>query len=353
MIAEQRQIMSPVDTLDPTGERARLTALHRAGIAVARQLDLTDVTTAIVCELGETLGYHFVSVYLWDGTILRLQAQRGYATPAEAIPRARGVIGRVFRTGASARVIDPAVDADFFYADHNVRSQIAVPVTDRERVCGVVSVESATLLDAGDYELLELFAQQIGIAIGNARLHEALVQAAWTDPLTGTLNRAALLNGIAGALAAAAGSERPQALLFVDVDHFKALNDRYGHQGGDRILQWCAAQMQALLPVGGLLGRYGGEEFVMLVREHAPDAALLLAERLRERIAGAAITDVRTGETVCVTVSVGIACSPRDGTNSDALLHAADAALYRAKGRGRNRVEETRASGGSGDAFGR
>jgi len=339
-MGEDMIVAERTQTHRDTGELARLTALHRAGIVVARQLDLPAVTAAIVRELGETLGYHFVSVYLWDGMTLRLQAQRGYATPAATIPIHRGVIGRVFRTDASARVIDPTADPDFFYADHNVRSQIAVPVTDRERVCGVVSVESATLLDAGDYELLELFAQQIGIAIGNARLHAALVQAAWTDPLTGMLNRAALLNGIAGTLAAAAGGERPQALLFVDVDHFKALNDRYGHQGGDRILRWCAAQMQALLPVGGLLGRYGGEEFVMLLREHAPEAALLLAERLRERIAGATITDVRTGETMCVTVSVGIAYYPRDGTNSDALLQAADAALYRAKGQGRNRVEE-------------
>jgi len=119
------------------------------------------------------------------------------------------VIGRVFRQGTGAWVTDPA-------ADPGVVSQIAVPITDRERVCGVVSVESVTLLDAGDYELLELFAQQIGIAIGNARLHAALVHAAWTDPLTVLLNRAALLNGMAGMVTEAERSGRPLVLLDVN-----------------------------------------------------------------------------------------------------------------------------------------
>ncbi len=320
-------------------ERARLTALHRAGIAVVRQRDVADVMATVVAELAHTLGYHFVSVYLWDGTTLRLQAQRGYATPAQEIAPTRGVIGRVFRTGASALITDPHADPDFFFADTGVQSQIAVPVFDGERCCGVVSVESAGMLDAGDHELLELFAQQIGIAITNARLHAALVQAAWTDPLTGVLNRAALLTGIEGALAEAAANDRALTLLFVDIDHFKALNDRHGHQVGDRVLQECAAQMQALLPDGGLVGRYGGEEFVLLLPDTAGDAGAALAERLRAAIAADRPGDERG---VAVTVSIGIAQYPADGEDLAVLLRAADRALYRAKAAGRNRIRRAR-----------
>ncbi len=80
-------------------ELARLTALHRAGIAVVRQRDVADVMSTVIQELAQTLGYHFVSVYLWDGDTLRLQGQQGYTTPAVEIPSSRGVIGRVFRTG--------------------------------------------------------------------------------------------------------------------------------------------------------------------------------------------------------------------------------------------------------------
>lgn len=332
-------VVERTQTRGAIGELSRLTALHRAGIAVARQRDLADVTAAIVRELGQTLGYHFVSVYLWDGAIMRLQAQRGYATPAETIPPHIGVIGRVFRTGTGAWVTDPTADPDFFYADTGVCSQVAVPVTDREeRVCGVVSVESAATLDAGDYELLGLFAQQIGIAIGNAQLHATLVRAARTDALTGILNRAALLDGIEGMLTEAETSHRPLALLFADVDHFKALNDRHGHQAGDRVLRKCAERVAALLPAGSLLGRYGGEEFVILVSSGACRATMALADRLRRAIAEVAVADVPGEDATRVTISIGVARYPRDGASGVALLRAADRALYAAKSAGRNRV---------------
>lgn len=318
-------------------ELARLTALHRAGIAVVRQRDVTDVMTTVIQELAQTLGYHFVSVYLWEGTTLCLQAQQGYATPAAAIPPHVGVIGRVFRTGASALITDPATDPDFFFADTGVRSQIAVPIFDGERCCGVVSVESAGRLDVRDHELLELFAQQIGVAITTARLHAALVHAAWTDPLTGVLNRAALLTGIEGALADAAESKRILTMLFVDIDHFKTLNDRHGHQVGDAVLQRCAERMQALLPDGGLVGRYGGEEFVLLVADPTDEAGEMLAEHLRAAIAATVQGDEH--DAVAVTVSIGIAHYPADGEEMEALLRAADQALYRAKAAGRNRVQ--------------
>jgi two-component system, cell cycle response regulator len=260
----------------------------------------------------------------------------GYTTPALEIPPSRSVIGRVFRTGASALITDPAADPDFFFADTGVRSQIAVPVFDGERCCGVVSVESAGQLDVRDHELLELFAQQIGIAITNARLHAALVHAAWTDPLTGVLNRTALLTGIEGALAEAAASGRTLTLLFVDLDHFKTLNDRHGHQVGDRVLQRCAERMQALLPAGGLVGRYGGEEFVLLVTDPTGAAGVMLAEQLRAAIAATGQASER--DAVAVTVSIGIAQYPGDGEEMEALLRAADQALYRAKAAGRNQV---------------
>ncbi len=324
-----------------TAELARLTALHRAGLAVVRQRDVPDVMATVIDELARTLGYHFVSVYLWDGAALCLQGQRGYATPAHEIPPARGVIGRVFRTGASAHITDPAADPNFFFADTGVRSQVAVPNFDGERACGVVSVESAGMLDARDHELLELFAQQIGVAITTARLHAALVRAAWTGPLTGALNRAALLNGIAGMVAEAETSHRPLALLFADLDHFKALNDRHGHAVGDRALGECAEQLRERVPEGGILGRYGGEEFVLAIPIMDGAAGCALAERIRAAVA--ASVGANTGTDAGMTFSIGVASYPRDGrdgTETEALLRAADAALYRAKAAGRNRVDQ-------------
>jgi diguanylate cyclase (GGDEF)-like protein len=326
---------------------ARLTALHRAGLAVIRQRDLAAVTATVIHELAHTLGYHHVSIYLWDGATLRLRDQHGYATPAPTIPPNVGVIGRVFRTGEGALVSDPAADPDFFFADAEVRSQVGVPVCDGERVCGVVSVESTALLDERDYELLELFAQQIGVAITTARLHAALVRAAWTDPLTETLNRAALLSGIEGMVTQAAASGGTLALLFVDLDRFKALNDGQGHRAGDQALAWCAARMRAHLPPGGILGRYGGEEFVLVAPGADEAAGSALAERIRAEIAAGA--PVGGPGAARITVSIGVAAYPRAGNEMDALLRAADAALYRAKARGRNRVERAGSRGADGE----
>ncbi len=340
MLAERRQIipeeMREAQIGHAGGELARLTALHRAGLAVARQRALADVTATVVGELAGTLGYHLVSVYLWDGATLRLQGEHGYATPAPEIPPAVGVIGRVFRTGASALITDPTADPDFFFADTGVCSQVAVPIVDGARTCGVVSVESAGMLDARDHELLELFAQQIGVAIATARLHAALVRAAWTDPLTGTLNRAALLNGIAGMVAEAAASGKPLALLFADLDHFKALNDRHGHAAGDRALERCAGRLRRRVPDGGILGRYGGEEFVLAVPGRDGAAGCALAEGIRAGFASRAGTDRGAGGGV--TISIGVASYPGDGTEMEALLRAADRALYAAKAAGRDRV---------------
>ena len=327
--------------MPPAGDAAeltRLTALHRAGLAVVRQRDVPDVMATVIDELAHTLGYHLVSVYLWNGVTLRLQAQHGYATPAHEIPPTIGVIGRVFRTAVSARIAEVAADPDFFYADASVHSQVAVPIFDGAHVCGVVSVESADMLDGRDHELLELFAQQIGVAITTARLHAALVHAAWTDPLTGVLNRTALLNGAEGMMAEAEMSGGSLALLFADLDRFKALNDEHGHHVGDRALEGCADRLREQVPEGGILGRYGGEEFVLAVPGMEGEAGYALAERIREAVAGGEIAD--TVGQVRVTVSIGVACCPDDGTEMEALLRAADAAMYRAKAAGRNRVEQ-------------
>ncbi|MDQ2785658.1 MAG: GGDEF domain-containing protein, partial [Chloroflexota bacterium] len=158
----------------------------------------------------------------------------------------------------------------------------------------------------------------------------ALVRAAWTDPLTGLLNRAALLHGVEGAVTVAQTAGETLALLFADVDHFKAHNDRHGHHIGDQLLHACAATMRATLPEAALLGRYGGEEFVAVAPGVSRDAGNALAERLRRAIAGHG--DLR------VTISVGVAHYPGDGRDGEALLRAADRALYAAKAAGRNCV---------------
>jgi len=171
-----------------------------------------------------------------------------------------------------------------------------------------------------------------------AEAHAQLMQAlATTDPLTGLPNRRALDECLQAALAAAQRHGEPVSVALIDVDHFKRVNDRYGHAAGDRVLVQLGHRLAADLRASDRLGRWGGEEF-LLVSGHTPLAAALeLAERLRASVAGFSF-----GHGEPVTVSVGVA-QVRQGDDAERLLERADAALYRAKDAGRNRVEPRQA----------
>ncbi|MDP2008526.1 MAG: GGDEF domain-containing protein [Rubrivivax sp.] len=163
-------------------------------------------------------------------------------------------------------------------------------------------------------------------------LQQALVTQAITDPLTGAYNRRHLQVHLAQRVAPAGAATGGDALLAIDIDHFKRVNDRHGHAVGDEVLCRLVAAIGARKRGSDLLFRTGGEEFVLLLPRTSPDAAVGVAEDLRQRVAQAALLP---GETV--TVSVGVAALA-PGQTADAWVRAADRALYEAKRTGRNRV---------------
>ncbi len=177
-----------------------------------------------------------------------------------------------------------------------------------------------------------------------ARLHAALKesaaameQLAHTDALTGLGNRHALAADLDRRLADPA-RRHGLSLLLLDLDHFKQINDQYGHLAGDAVLRETAVRMRANLPSGGVAGRWGGEEFIVLLDDCPPAQARATAEALRQALAGWPVR--HEGRTIRITTSIGVASNAERGTDAaDPLLAAADAALYRAKREGRNRVE--------------
>jgi diguanylate cyclase (GGDEF)-like protein/PAS domain S-box-containing protein len=187
------------------------------------------------------------------------------------------------------------------------------------------------------YHLAKAWAEDIGLALANLHLRDTLRQQSIRDPLTGLFNRRHLNDVIERELARAARSGALVALAVVDVDHFKRVNDNYGHDTGDVVLKAVARAIAGQVRESDIVCRFGGEEFVVVMAEITADAARVRAEQIRLAIGQ---LDCRHGEHVVgtVTASLGLALYPQDGADEAALVHAADAALYRAKEGGRNRV---------------
>jgi diguanylate cyclase (GGDEF)-like protein len=191
---------------------------------------------------------------------------------------------------------------------------------------------------------LSMVAAAVLIALGVAdRLRDqrrALSEAerrAQTDPLTGVLNRRSLLERLDAACLRARARGLPIALLFIDLDHFKEINDSHGHAAGDACLRAIIGPIVSELRQSDDIGRYGGEEFVVILSSADAAAAEPIAERIRKRVA-----DVRLdgfGESIRITCSIGLATSDTLGVWGEHLIARADAAVYDAKRSGRNRVQ--------------
>jgi diguanylate cyclase (GGDEF)-like protein len=167
-----------------------------------------------------------------------------------------------------------------------------------------------------------------------------LAEIAYTDALTGLANRRAFFLQADAAFAIARRYQRPLALLMVDLDHFKQINDRYGHAAGDVVLARTAACLRQSLRDADLPARLGGEEFVVMLPETSLASAMAAAERIRETLAQASIE--HDGQGIAVTASIGVATLQSDSADIASILSAADQALYEAKARGRNRVVAAR-----------
>jgi diguanylate cyclase (GGDEF)-like protein len=157
------------------------------------------------------------------------------------------------------------------------------------------------------------------------------------DPLTGIANRRAFVQEAAALAKRHNASPRPTAVLLVDLDHFKSINDRFGHAVGDRVLEVFTDTARLSLRATDLIGRLGGEEFAAVLRDTSRDKALAVAERIRESFAHAA--HEVDGRPVAATVSIGLVFSEAAALDVPELLAQADRALYFAKAHGRNRVE--------------
>ena len=178
------------------------------------------------------------------------------------------------------------------------------------------------------------------LLVENGRLKlqvESLVRQTATDALTGVANRAFFDRRIKELCQQCMRRKVPFGIAVIDIDHFKSVNDTYGHQAGDYILQQVAQSLERATRKNETLARYGGEEFAVLLEDVSPDGMNVMGERLRSIVESLQIEF--EGKSIPVTVSIGIACDlPTDDDAGDRIFASADAELYKAKEGGRNRV---------------
>ncbi len=185
--------------------------------------------------------------------------------------------------------------------------------------------------------LVVALSEQIALALANLRLREALRSQSIVDPLTGLFNRRYLETVLERECRRTARANRPLTILLLDVDHFKEVNDSWGHDAGDAVLRELAGLLRAHFRGDDIACRYGGEEFVVVLSEATLDSAYLRAEELRQHVHRLAAQH-RQQTVGPITVSIGLAASPEHGTTPEDLIASADRALYEAKSAGRDRT---------------
>jgi diguanylate cyclase (GGDEF)-like protein/PAS domain S-box-containing protein len=253
------------------------------------------------------------------------------STHCRVLRRFRPVVTRHLRSGTHCLCLNAPDTIDSF----------CVPLMARDEVLGLLRLSEDPAASAEARERSEHLAvsvaDHLALALANLKLRERLQFQAIRDPLTGLFNRRYLDETLTRELQRATRHGHPIGVIMLDVDHFKQINDTYGHAAGDMMLAALGTFLQSLTRGEDIACRYGGEEFTLILPEAPLDHTYARAEELR---AGVQHLSVRYKDHILnqITISLGVACFPAHGATVSALLRAADAALYRAKTQGRNRT---------------
>jgi diguanylate cyclase (GGDEF)-like protein len=310
---------------------------------ISGSLHLAYVLDAVAEAATRVSGFPRVVIWFTDddsGSTLSgvYDSTAAHGVPVEELKAELGVgvVGQAVRYGRPATTHESGESTVEFHPERSLGA-LAVPLIVGARITGAIELMAPTprLVTAESLDVLETLASHAAAAIEAASLHTYTAELAHTDGLTGLANRRLLDHDLALECERAARYGRPLGLIMFDLDHFKRLNDTFGHVRGDEVLQQLAEVVAAEVRSTDTVYRYGGEEFAVLTREAGPDDACQLAERLRARIEEHFAARGSFGQ---VTASFGIGLSPPTRPVAAEVVAAADAALYRAKEDGRNRV---------------
>jgi len=245
--------------------------------------------------------------------------------------------------GVYGKVCKHYSSSSSFY-EHNHVTHYCIPFYEHDVLLGILTIQDQSKSQHAAKEqkklisLLEMFANQISLCISSIKLRDRLKDQAIRDPLTNLYNRRYLEESLQRELYRAHRYAQPVSLIMVDIDHFKKINDTYGHEAGDYVLKNVAQILQKHYRKSDMACRFGGEEFILVLPQMTRDVALQRAEKIREAVEALNLT-YHGKKIKKVTTSLGVSSFPQHGYSSHDLISAADKALYKAKKSGRNCVQ--------------
>src|SRR5882672_2352024 len=316
---------------------AQMRAMQEVSNAIFRSLRLDEMIKSVAQSLIQELGFDRVRLYLVNRDGEQLESvltmdQRGHEIlEKERFPLKRGVHPMVDlllgKTGDER-------------LEKYQRTILYLPLRTRDENMGILMVDnllSQQEIPQEQIPILSAVAGQLGMAIKNARLFQGVEELSITDGLTGLYLLRYFRQRLKEEFYRAERTHGQLSLMILDIDHFKRINDTYGHQAGDTILTTVAERVLANARKIDLTARYGGDEFVILLPDTNAEEALLLADRLHQAVSNEPVS-LTNKNSIHLTVSIGVATYPTHAASIEELIKRADEALYWIKSHGRNRI---------------
>jgi diguanylate cyclase (GGDEF)-like protein/putative nucleotidyltransferase with HDIG domain len=316
----------------------QLTLINNVSSHAITTLDPDEMLAKIAAEMEKHLAYDHIGIAILDYSAKELVVQAEAGARREAVGRrivlGEGLVGQVARSGQTAIVRVASASAPRLVLSDSVAA-VALPVTYGEQFLGVLYVESSEPCDFPEQDvlLLRTLADLFAGALHNALTFQKAQEQAITDGLTGVKTHRFLMEALSAEWKRSTRANRPLALVLMDLDRFKFVNDFYGHLEGDVVLQRVGHILEQNCRRSDVVARYGGDEFVILMPETAVEQARQLANKLRGWIASDPLLRDKN-----ITASFGIAAFPVHGSTPQELIQVADSSMYLSKHQGGNLV---------------
>ncbi|PIX34225.1 MAG: hypothetical protein COZ07_03895 [Candidatus Infernicultor aquiphilus] len=353
--AEMEKLKREVVVLNKERRRLakKLSALRLIISEINSNPDLDRVLDLIIQKAIQIVDAERGSLMLFDSQSEELYIKSSVGLSKRTISGVRikpgeGIAGWVFKEGKPLLIKEGAKDLRFKKFEEievELKSIINVPLKIKNQAIGVINAynkREGNVFNTDDLQLLSAFANQAAIAIQNAQLHQEIKSLSITDGLTDLYNFRYLQERLEEETKRAQRFRRPLALIMADIDHFKEFNDTYGHPEGNKVLKVLANILKANVREIDIVGRYGGEEFIIILPEADREEAQKIAERIRIKVEEYNFKneeDHLNNPNRKITTSLGVTSCFQGSISPQNLIYKVDQALYQAKRKGRNRME--------------